>query len=79
VIKKLSVSKRMLIVERTLKTIREGENKKSLAKAVDSLLDEYRNNIELTSLTKLDYEVFYESNHQRQIAIKSAPCPKSGS
>jgi len=61
VITKLSVRKRMLIVERTLKTIREGENKKSMAKAVDSLLLDYKSDKELTSFTNLDYEDFYEA------------------
>jgi hypothetical protein len=60
-IKKLPVSKRILIVERTLKTIRESETRKRMIIAVDSLLDDYQNDKELTAFTLLDYEGFYEA------------------
>lgn len=60
-ISKLPVSKRMLIVERTLKTIRESETRKKMVKAVGALLDDYVNDKELTVFTQLDYEAFYEA------------------
>lgn len=61
VIEKLPVSKRMLIVERTLKTIRESETRKKMVKAANALLEDYKNDKELTIFTHLDYEVFYEA------------------
>ena len=60
-ISRLPVNKRMLIVERTLKSIIESENKNSMAIAVNALLDDYRNDKELTVFTNLDYESFYEA------------------
>jgi hypothetical protein len=60
-IKKLPVSKRILIVERTLKTIRESETRKRMISAAESLKDDYRNDLELTAFTVLDFEGFYET------------------
>lgn len=60
-IRKLPVSKRMLIVEKTLKTIRESETRKMMVKAAESLSEDYKNDKELTAFTQLDYEVFYET------------------
>ncbi len=60
-IRKLPVSKRMLIVERTLKTIRESETRKSMVKATESLFEDYKNDKELIAFTQLDYEGFYET------------------
>ena len=61
VIRKLPVSKRMLIVERTLKTIRESETRKKMVEAANALLEDYKNDKELTVFTQLDYEAFYEA------------------
>jgi len=60
-IRKLPVSKRMLIVERTLKTIRESETRKRMVKAAESLFEDYKNNKELIAFTQLDFEGFYET------------------
>ena len=60
-IKKLPVSKRMLIVEKTLKTIRETETRRRMVKAAESLFDDYQNDKELTAFSQLDYEGFYEA------------------
>jgi hypothetical protein len=60
-IKKLPVSKRMLIVERTLKTIRESETRERMVKAVESLIEDYKNDKELVAFTQIDYESFYET------------------
>ena len=60
-IKKLPVGKRMLIVEKTLKTIREIETKKEMIKAVDVLFNDYVSDKELTVFTQLDQENFYET------------------
>jgi hypothetical protein len=55
----LPVSERMLIVERTIRSIRT-ENS-DLANAAALMADEYRNNMELTAFTQLDMEDFYET------------------
>ena len=60
-IRKLPVSKRMLIVERTLKTIRESETRKRMVNAAESLFEDYKNNKELIAFTQLDFEGFYET------------------
>jgi len=60
-IKKLPVSKRMLIVEKTLKTIRETETRRRMVNAAESLFDDYQNDKELTAFSQLDYEGFYET------------------
>jgi hypothetical protein len=60
-IRKLPVSKRMLIVEKTLKTIRESETRKRMVKAAESLFEDYKNDKELIAFTQLDYEGFYET------------------
>jgi hypothetical protein len=60
-IRKLPVSKRMLIVEKTLKTIRESETRKRMVNAAESLLDDYRNDKELITFSQLDFEGFYET------------------
>ncbi len=61
VIQNLPVSKRMLIVERTLKTIRESETRKKMVEAANALFEDYKNDEELTIFTLLDYETFYET------------------
>jgi hypothetical protein len=60
-IKKLPVSKRIIIIEQTLKMIRENETDKQLENAANALLPEYKNDEELTAFTVLDYEAFYET------------------
>jgi len=51
----------MLIVERTLKSIRVSDTREKMVKAVESLIDDYTNDKELTTFTQLDYEGFYET------------------
>jgi hypothetical protein len=60
-IKKLPVAKRMLIIERTLRTIRESETRKRMTDAADGLYDDYSVDQELTAFTLLDCESFYET------------------
>jgi hypothetical protein len=60
-IKKLPVNKRILIIEKTLKTIRESEDQKKIEDAVKSLYEDYSGNTELTEFTLLDCESFYET------------------
>ncbi len=60
-IKKLPVKKRMLVIESTLKSIRENELRKKMDKAAALLLNDYANDEELTSFSQLDLEDFYEA------------------
>ncbi|HNX74679.1 MAG TPA: hypothetical protein PLM07_15175 [Candidatus Rifleibacterium sp.] len=60
-IKKLPVSDRMLIVEKTLKNIREAAIKKSMEEAAEALLEDYKSDKELTVFTSIDFESFYEA------------------
>ncbi|MBI5214463.1 MAG: hypothetical protein HY960_01780 [Ignavibacteriae bacterium] len=60
-IEQLPLQKRIFIVERTIHTMREKEDLKDMEIAAQKLTDEYRNNRELTELTNLDFETFYEA------------------
>lgn len=60
-IEKLPVEKRIVIIEQTLKSIREKETKRKISKAVEELREEYRTNRGLTAFTDIDFENFYES------------------
>ncbi|NCA86197.1 MAG: hypothetical protein EOM83_11590 [Clostridia bacterium] len=53
--KRLPVSHRILIIERTLKTIREGDANKKMTNAAESVFDDYKNDKKLTAFTQLDY------------------------
>jgi hypothetical protein len=55
----LPVRDRMLIVERTIHSIRREKNR--TAKAVALMADDYREDKELTAFTALDMENFYET------------------
>lgn len=57
---KLPLTDKLLVIERTLKSIRT-ERQKSLKIAVDSLYDDYKEDKELTVFTQLDNEPFYET------------------
>ena len=59
-IERLPINKRMFVIERTLKSIRDSELKKKMEKAVDALLDNYRTDKNLTVFTNIDFENFYE-------------------
>ncbi|NOY36223.1 MAG: hypothetical protein GXO83_01450 [Chlorobi bacterium] len=60
-IRKLPLSKRIYVIEKAIHSIREQEEKKQLKKAVDLLLDDYKNDKELIEFTNLDFEDFYEA------------------
>ena len=60
-IKKLPVEKRLRIVEQTLKSIREAESKKQLEEAAEVLYKDYSTDKELTLMTDVDFEDFYEA------------------
>jgi len=60
-IKMLPLDKRLIIVELTLKSIREAESKKRMKRAAEALFIDYADDKELTALTALDFEIFYET------------------
>jgi len=59
-INKLPLTEKLLLVEKTLKSIRH-EKEHTLDHAVHSLLNDYKTDKELTAFTKLDTETFYET------------------
>ncbi|MDQ7816767.1 MAG: hypothetical protein RDU14_07035 [Melioribacteraceae bacterium] len=60
-ISRLPIEDRMLIIEKTIKSIREKELKEKMTKAVSELMEEYKSNKELTVFTEIDFENFYEA------------------
>ena len=52
---KLPQEDKMLILEKTVKSIRENEIKNKMARAVSELMEEYRSNKELTTFTEIDF------------------------
>ncbi len=57
---KLPVKDRLKIIEMVIKTLQESDGDK-LEKASVLMLEEYRNDQNLTDLTSLDMENFYET------------------
>lgn len=60
-IKRLPVEQRMLLIEKTLKSIRKCNYEKGMLMAAERLCPDYNNDSELTIFTQLDYENFYEA------------------
>jgi len=52
-IRKLPLQKRMYLIEKTIRSIREDEDTNHMSKAADLLLDDYRTDKELTVFTNL--------------------------
>ena len=59
-INKLPLKEKLLLVEKTLRTIRQ-EKEHALSQAVHTLYNDYKSDKELTVFTKLDAESFYEA------------------
>ena len=59
-ISKLPLTERLLVVEKTLKSIRQ-DKQRGLRQAVDALFPDYQTDPELTAFTGLDAEPFYEA------------------
>lgn len=57
----LPISKRMLVIEQTIKSIRKSELKKKMEIAVDSLINDYRTDKELIAFVDIDLDNFYEA------------------
>jgi hypothetical protein len=60
-INKLPLQKQIIILEKTLKSIREKEVRVKMEKASEFLHDSYNMDPELTEFTVLDTEQFYET------------------
>jgi len=60
-IKRLPIDQRILLIEKTLKSIRKSNFEKSMIAAAEELAADYNTDPELTVFTKLDYESFYEA------------------
>ena len=60
-IQRLPINERILIVERTLKSIRMNQSKKRMKKAANVLHEDYRSDDELTAFTDIDFDDFYET------------------
>ncbi len=60
-IKKLPTQKRMIVVEKTIQSIRQDEDKIQMEKAAVLLLEDYSTDYELTAFSNIDYEDFYET------------------
>jgi tRNA(Ser,Leu) C12 N-acetylase TAN1 len=60
-IKRLPVSKRIYVVEKTIHSIRTQEDKNVMKKAADELYSDYMTDNELTAFTNLDFVDFYET------------------
>jgi hypothetical protein len=60
-IQNLPIQKRIYVIEKTIHSIRKEEDINQLKKAADTLLADYTTDKDLTSLTVLDFENFYET------------------
>jgi len=60
-IKRLSIPKRIYVIEKTVHSIRKNENLNQMKKAADALSIDYKSNNELTAFSTIDFEDFYET------------------
>jgi uncharacterized protein YjgD (DUF1641 family) len=60
-IQRLPMEKRILVIEKSIHSIRKEENSNLLKKAAVALYPEYKENKELTDFSTLDFESFYET------------------
>ena len=60
-IQKLPLSKRIYIIEKTIRSIRKYEDKITTAEAAETLYSDYNSDKELIAFTELDFEDFYEA------------------
>jgi hypothetical protein len=60
-IKNLPIDDRFLVVEETLKSIKDEESQSKMESAVNELFLDYKNDKDLTSFDSLDFEEFYEA------------------
>lgn len=60
-IQKLPTQKQILVIEKTLHSLRKQEDANEMKKAADALYLDYTTDKELTAFTNLDFEDFYET------------------
>jgi hypothetical protein len=60
-IKRLPISKRIYVVEKTIQSIRTQEDKSVMKKAADLLYSDYTSDKDLTVFANLDFVDFYEA------------------
>jgi hypothetical protein len=60
-IKRLSVQKRIYVIEKTIHSMRRQENTNQMSKAANLLLLDYKTDMDLTAFTNVDYDDFYEA------------------
>ncbi len=60
-IKRLPISKRIYLIEKTIHSIRKQEEKHQIEKTAEMLYSDYETDNELSIFTNLDFEDFYET------------------
>ncbi len=60
-IQRLPLSKKIFILEQTVKAIKNDDTKKQMILAAKNLHDDYVNDSSLTIFTQLDFDDFYET------------------
>ncbi|MFO8053646.1 MAG: hypothetical protein R6U19_00590 [Bacteroidales bacterium] len=60
-IQKLPVEKRLLVVERTMQSIRKQKATDQITIAAEKLYEDYKTDSGLTQFTNIDFENFYEA------------------
>lgn len=60
-IKRLPISKRIYVVEKTIQSIRTQEDRSAMKEAADLLYADYDIDKDLTAFTNLDFVDFYEA------------------
>lgn len=60
-IQRLPISKRIYVVEKTIRSIRTKEDENVIKKAVDASYADYKTDNDLTVFANLDFEKFYEA------------------
>jgi hypothetical protein len=57
----LPLRKRIYVIEKAIRSIREQEELSKMEEAANLLLKDYESDYELTSFTTIDFEDFYEA------------------
>ncbi|MEX0967191.1 MAG: hypothetical protein WD077_08125 [Bacteroidia bacterium] len=60
-INKLPVVERIKVAEETLKSIRKNQMEERMEKAVETLMQDYQSDQDLTAFTAIDFDKFYEA------------------
>jgi len=60
-IQRLPVQKRIIVVEKTIHSLRMDQITNQMKKASDSLYSDYASDLELLAFTTLDFDDFYET------------------